>query len=412
MASVHLLIASHKLCWAAPGTTPPEAGTADGSPADRVATDGGFGAQVGALAALFDRTSLCVPVASEPGPAGLTTIDDSIELRPLPAATGTGWRRRVTAVRWFVQLVGEVRRVDAVHAPLPGDVGTLAAAIAVALRRPLFVRHCATWDVPVTRADRIVRRALERVAGGRTVVMATGAAEGPPSPDVPAITWIFSTTLADDGIRAEPRRAPAPGTAQLVTGGRLIEAKGTDTVLDAFARLRADGAAEHLHVVGDGPARANLERRAERLGIADHVTFHGKVAAAAVPPILDLADVFVYPTRSAEGFPKLVLEAVARGLPVVATPVSAIPRIIDGAGTLVPADAGGDDVAAAVADVLADGAGYAAASHQAITNAHGSTLTGWQAAIGERLAEAWGRLRTDGPDTPEATAEPLVEDAA
>lgn len=378
---MHLLIASHKHCW-----TDPNAGSG-------FATDGGFSAQVEAIATMFDRTTLCVPCSSGASPAGLTPITGTIDVHPLPATTGPLWRRRQASLGWLPRLVAEVRSADAVHAPLPGDVGTMAALVALAARKPLFVRHCGNWRAPVTRTDRWLKWLLERTAGERVVVMATGADPSPPSPAWPWVTWIYSSSISDADLPndAASRQPPPPGRARLITGGRLIAEKGTDTVMLAFAKLHAVGLAAHLDVVGDGPARPMLETLACELGVADLVTFHGRLTRSAVLDALDRADLFVYPTRSSEGFPKLVLEAASRGLPVVATAVSAIPPIIEGAGSVVDGDAG--SVSAAVGSIVANPDRYRAYRDRAMENASRYTLERWIASLESSLVPAWGPLR-------------------
>lgn len=386
---MRLLVVSHKHCWVDPEAT------------SGYATDGGFSTQIGALASLFDGVGLCAPCSDDGPVGGLTPIPEAVRVHPLPWISGPLWRRRLRSLGWLERLVGHIRRADAVHCPVPGDVGTLGLLVALAMRKPVFVRHCATWRRPVSRADRMLRRLLERRAGGRVVVMSTGHEADAPSATNETITWIFSSSIREADLRERrTRTAPARGTGRLVTGGRLIVEKGSDTALRAFAELRAQHLAESLDVVGDGPFRASLASLATELGIVDHVTFHGRLARSAVLDVLERADLFVYPTRSSEGFPKLVLEALAAGLPVVATPVSAIPVMIDGAGAIV----GGDprSVADAAGAILSDASSYRAFSTQAIANASRYTLEAWVAAIGERLTGAWGPLRS--PTVPQVGA--------
>ena len=99
-------------------------------------------------------------------------------------------------------------------------------------------------------------------------------------------------------------------------------------VLDKFAKAR-------LIIVGDGPARKDLERHAESLKLAGHVIFLGE--RNDVPDILSAFDVFLL-TSLSEGLPISILEAMAAGRAVVSTKVGAIPEVIlDGeTGLLVP----------------------------------------------------------------------------
>lgn len=115
--------------------------------------------------------------------------------------------------------------------------------------------------------------------------------------------------------------------------GRLDYLKGVDILLQAFSRLISAGIPARLDILGDGPERNNLEIMSQQLGINDAVTFHGAVHGVA--PYLQCSALFVLPSLS-EGMPNVVLEAMACGLPVVATRVGGIVDIIeDGANGLL-----------------------------------------------------------------------------
>ena len=140
---------------------------------------------------------------------------------------------------------------------------------------------------------------------------------------------------------------------RLLTVGLIYEAKGHDVLLRALADLRGGYADVALDVVGDGPLRAESERLARELGIADRVSFHGIRPKEEIASRMRGADLFVLPSRY-ENNPCSVLESLASGLPVVATSVGGVPELIDdGAGVLVQA---GDPAA------LADGLRQALAS--------------------------------------------------
>jgi glycosyltransferase involved in cell wall biosynthesis len=136
--------------------------------------------------------------------------------------------------------------------------------------------------------------------------------------------------------------------------GRLVEKKGTAVLIDAVARL-ADA---RLVVVGEGPLRPELERRA-----GPNVSFLGALASAEVASWMRRASVLAAPSLTArsgdaEGLPNVVVEAAASGLPVVATRHSGIPEAVDDtvSGFLVPE---GDAAALAGALAAALGAGPA-----------------------------------------------------
>lgn len=139
-------------------------------------------------------------------------------------------------------------------------------------------------------------------------------------------------------------RTDAPAT--LLTACRLDPDKGVDVLLDALA-LVPD---VRLVVAGDGPERADLEARAARLGIAGRVHFAGW--CDDLSPLQDASDVFVLASR-AEALPLSILEAMHRGLPVIATNVGGVREaVIDGrTGRVVPPEDPAE-LAAAIAELV------------------------------------------------------------
>lgn len=142
---------------------------------------------------------------------------------------------------------------------------------------------------------------------------------------------------------AEPE-APARGGEEivLVAVARLIEIKGLQNLIAALALLPAALRARvRLRLCGIGPHEGELRRKAHAAGLAEQVEFAGLVSYEQIPEQLRSADIFVLPSLQ-EGLPLALLEAMASGLPVLATTVGGIPDVVrDGTnGLLVPAGDG------------------------------------------------------------------------
>lgn len=136
-------------------------------------------------------------------------------------------------------------------------------------------------------------------------------------------------------------------TGRLLHAGRLGHEKNIDVVLRAFARVAERLPGYTLDIIGDGPARAGLQRLASSLGVADRVTFRGFMERSALASTYREYDAFVTAsTIETQGI--VLLEAMAAGLPVVGVDALAIPEIVQHgrAGLVVPP---GDDTAIAEA---------------------------------------------------------------
>lgn len=229
------------------------------------------------------------------------------------------------------------------HNPTPhqfGALSRLAAGVPVLVhtkhgRNQLLTRKGQVYEriagqltdalVPVSEDAAEVARTVDHVASSRIQVIRNGIALG-----------------------AEPLPRTASAQWRAVHVARLNEVKDQPTLLRA-ARLVADREPQfRLDIVGDGEERIALERLAHELRLGDIVTFHG--LHAEVRPFLDAAGVFVLSSVS-EGIALTLLEAMAAGLPVVATDVGGNREVVlpGETGTLVPAT----DPAALAAAILA-----------------------------------------------------------
>lgn len=158
----------------------------------------------------------------------------------------------------------------------------------------------------------------------------------------------------EDRAVARARLGIAPDAKVLISVGGLVERKGFHRVIEVMPRLLPEFPDLVYLIVGgpspEGDMRAELEAQVERLGLKAHVRFLGPVAPDTLRWPLSAADVFVLATRN-EGWANVFLEAMACGLPVVATDVGGNREVVcdDALGQIVPF---GD--ATALADALAD----------------------------------------------------------
>ena len=165
--------------------------------------------------------------------------------------------------------------------------------------------------------------------------------------------------------RFRARTLPAVGPVRAICVATLNELKGHAVLLAALAHGGAQLERLQLDLVGSGPLERQLREQAARLGLSERVRFHGTLDEDAVARMLDEADLFVLASVVAadgrmDGIPVALMEALATGLPVIASRLSGIPELVrDGeTGVLVsPGDAAG--LALALRAVLEDPAAAA-----------------------------------------------------
>jgi len=172
------------------------------------------------------------------------------------------------------------------------------------------------------------------------------------------------------------RTLPARGPVRALCVASLEEKKGHRVLLRALAHAGGELDRVELDLVGPGPLRAELETLARSLGLVDRVRFHGALPEPEVAALLDRADLFVLASiveRSGfmEGIPVALMEALAAGVPVVATRLSGIPELVRDEDTGLLAEPG-------------DAASLRAAVERAITDPAAARR---RAAAGRELVE-------------------------
>ncbi|HEY7604974.1 MAG TPA: glycosyltransferase family 4 protein [Gaiellaceae bacterium] len=245
-----------------------------------------------------------------------------------------------------------VARADLIHghSSKAGFLTRLAATLRPGRRqRTIFTPH--GWSFWAAHAERALYLGLERLAAHwcRALVAVSEAERA--AGLAARVGRAGQYRVIPNGIDLEPFAGePQPREGRMVFIGRLRSPKRVDLALEALRQVREAVPAATLDVVGDGPLRAGLEQLAGRLGVSDRVRFLG--TRTDLPLLLRDAQCFVLASDS-EGCPLSVLEAMAAGVPVVATSVGGVPElVVDGeTGTLArPGDA--TELAVALRGVL------------------------------------------------------------
>jgi glycosyltransferase involved in cell wall biosynthesis len=152
-----------------------------------------------------------------------------------------------------------------------------------------------------------------------------------------AVRPVIIPNLCDEHL-FYPRSERAAGPFRFLTVGGLVEGKGMDTLLDGIAGFVARGGDALFTIVGVGPLEAQLRDQCTRLGLDGIVEWRGAVPRSELPDVFRSADAFVLPSQH-ESFGVVFIEALATGIPVIATRCGGPEEIVtDDDGLLIPVD--------------------------------------------------------------------------
>lgn len=242
---------------------------------------------------------------------------------------------RVIATRKALKGLARQRRIDVIHAHV--FTAGAVALIASVWRAPVVLSEHYTGVQQGTLSkwqERLARFAYRHASLVTPVgnELAGAVADLAPS----ARVHIVPNAIDTDTFSPPPDTAVRGPSIRVITVALLTPKKAIGNLLEAMVAVTQAHPEAALDVVGDGPERDRLERRAKALGIEGRVTFHGLLEKGDVAKLMRAADVFVLPS-DIETFGCVVIEALCCGLPVVATDVGGLAeRISRDCGIIVP----------------------------------------------------------------------------
>ncbi|HLH45686.1 MAG TPA: glycosyltransferase family 4 protein, partial [Acidimicrobiales bacterium] len=318
-----------------------------------------------------------------------------------------GLRGRLWQVFYFgeaVVLAGECRRqgvrhLHAHHANVAADLAWIAAELGGRLDGPGSWAWTLTFHGSSELAEVRRIRLPEKLASAAKVLCVAEHTRAQLLPWVDDADWdkLVVVHTGADLQRYRPaeiadRSAGRP--AEILCVGRIDPVKGYPLLIDAVARLREEDVDCRLTIVGGGQGADRLERRVRDRRLEGRVRLLGAVGQDELPALYREADVFCLPSFT-ESLPVVLMEAMASGLPVVATRVAAIPELVrDGESGLLVAPGRTDLLAGALRRLIAEPAVRAAmgcAGRAAVEAGFDADACGRRAAA--ELAEVARRLR-------------------
>ncbi|MFJ6101818.1 glycosyltransferase family 4 protein [Streptomyces sp. NPDC092359] len=265
-------------------------------------------------------------------PSWKAAFDDLIPLSTMKRPQGPGFDDYVDELTREVGALVQQLQPDVIHAQ---NVGF---ALSVALSRtagdiPIISLAHGT-EVMAAERSPAEHAALREVATASTVIVSPTTVvatridrltEHQLTNRLAIIPW--GIRLADAKVRERPSTKTGP--LSLVYAGRLDDNKSPVTAIEA---LSLAGEPHHLTVIGRGPLRQDLERRAAELGVRDRVRFEGYLPRTEVWKRLPRHDAFVFTTAGTEGFGLVLIEAQAHGLPVVYSDLPGVSGVLGRTG--------------------------------------------------------------------------------
>ena len=261
---------------------------------------------------------------------------------------------RPSDFRTLVTLLRLVRRADVVHghSAKAGFLVRLAALLAGRRRRCVFTPHgWSFWSAGGTTGRLYLL--LERLAARWCRTIITLSADERDAGLADRVGSRAAYEVIPNGVELERFAAPStPVDGRILMVGRFAPPKRHDLVLRAFAEVRAGFPESELWLVGDGDDKAAAERLAAELGVDGSARFLG--VREDIPALLAEAACVVL-ASDYEGCPLSVIEAMAAGVPVVATSVGGVAEVVeDGVTGIVTAPGRADELASGLSAILAD----------------------------------------------------------
>jgi len=249
-----------------------------------------------------------------------------------PSLLGYCW----LAVKLFAWIRLSNPDVIITHTHYANVLGQLLGAVA-GVRCRVAVQHniLATYPALARYADRLLGTGgiyTTQIAVSNSVVESMAAY---PERYKRTVRTIYNGIVLEQNerFRGQPLLNLPITSPKILHVGRLSPQKNHQVLFQSLQRL--PGAC--LVVVGDGELRGALEQQAQALGLAGRVTFLGEIAPEEVRAIMHVCDLFMFPSVY-EGMPIALIEAMAAGMPIVASDIPASRELLQDCGILLPAD--------------------------------------------------------------------------
>lgn len=278
-------------------------------------------------------------------------VHDNVSIRRLPLhealqANRTDlWAHVIAGIR---QLKSELRP-DVVHLNFPSPSCIFHLLTEKAWRAPTLVAIRTAFPPQARASDTLTHRMLGSSAWVTANSQAMLRDAWSIAPEIRERSSVIYNGLPTLQCEPSPLLFNPP---VIVCVARLVEKKGIDIALRAFAIVKQRIPGVRMIVAGDGPEAAKLHALAHEIGVTDSVEFKGWVEPAAIAGVIDCATLVLVPSRSTEPFGIVAVEAMQMARPVIVTDQGGLPEVVDDGKTGFVVAADDSDALARVAILI------------------------------------------------------------
>lgn len=306
-------------------------------------TYGGFGSYLDEIKKYFQKTILVAHVTErKPGVGCYKISSENLKVVHL-LQSGNEFENLIQLPFNFVKSIGPVNEMDVVHCRMPDYTGIIGVVLSRIKRKEFYIQIIADWEIEAKKTSVLKKCGLglflkidyyfydflERLFSKNRLVFAQGNTSFDKHKNNSEAKLICSTAHYNTDIGVIKNRFENNNEICLLHIGRLTGVKNQELLIKAVEKLNIGSRCVwKLNILGDGPLRDSLNNLINKLGLENRVFLRGQIDRSdEFWNYFDISDAFLMSSRS-EGTPKVILEAMARSVPVVSSNVGGIPYMV------------------------------------------------------------------------------------
>ena len=307
-------------------------------------TYGGFGSYLSEIRKFFKKTILVAHVTNQkPGNGYYEIQTNNLEIVHLKQSRNELENLLQQPINFYIARK-RIKDMDIVHCRMPDYTGIIRVILSRFYEKQYFIQTIADWRIEAQKTsifkkyglglflklDYYFYDFLERLCAKNNLVFTQGTSSYEKHKDNSYAKLISSSAHYNKDIGIIKRKFESKKNVNVLHIGRLTGVKNQKLIIQVISKLNnASDVVWNLKILGEGPLRSSLQKQIDSLGQSKNITLVGQVDRdKSFWNYFDESDIFLMASKS-EGTPKVVLEAMARSVPVVAPNVGGIPYLVD-----------------------------------------------------------------------------------